>query len=245
MKFKYAVFDIDGVLCEEGKNIMKSSIQALKKLEDKKIKILYASGKHPWYTTGGLRFSGLLRNDTIVIGENGGNVFFPKEKRTHLYSKHMKDIEVIRKNFYEKCPDLIFEDTVLWEEPKSTIFTLFPKNKKVIFPLENFLKEIIKKKNLSLYTLSHKDAVDVIQKGLNKAYALIYLEKNRYMDIKKTVAFGDGINDYEMLKEAGFPVTVSNAHDKIKDLVGKRGGYISGSAYGEGVLDAVKFLLGD
>ncbi len=245
MKFKYAVFDIDGVLCEEGKNVMKSSIQALKKLEDKKIKILYASGKHPWYTTGGLRFSGLLRNDTIVIGENGGNVFFPKEKRTHLYSKYMKDVEIIRGDFYEKCPDLIFENTVLWEEPKSTIFTLYPENAKIISSLESFLKERIEERDLDLYTIPHKDAVDVIQKGLNKAYALIYLEKNRYIDIKKTVAFGDGINDYEMLKEAGFPVTVSNAHEKIKDLVDKREGYISGSAYGEGVLDAVKFLLGE
>jgi HAD superfamily hydrolase (TIGR01484 family) len=245
MEFECAVFDIDGTLCEEGKNVMESSIQALKKLEEKKIKIVYASGKHPWYITGGLRFSGLLRNDTIVIGENGGNIFFPNEKGAHLYSKYIKDIEVIRKDFYKKYPDLIFEDTVLWEEPKSTIFTLFPENKKVIFSLENFLKEIIKKRNLNLYTLSHKDAVDVVQNGLNKAYALIYLEKNNYINIKKTVAFGDGMNDYEILKEVGFPVTVSNADENIKDLVAGRGGYVSEKTYGEGVLDAVKFLLGE
>ncbi|MEA1993511.1 MAG: HAD family hydrolase [Euryarchaeota archaeon] len=245
MKYEYAVFDVDGVMCKEDKNLSPHSIQAIHMLENKGINVFYASGKHPWYTTGGLRFSGLLKESTIVVGENGGHILFPKERRSHLYPDHREDVEHIREAFHTEYPALIYDGSVLWEEPKTTIFTLFPKNANVIPSLEGWLKEMIEKEGLHLYTIPHKDAVDVIPKGLSKAYALRYLEKKNYIKVKKTVAFGDGMNDYEMLKEVEFPVTVSNAHTEIKSLVKKRRGFIAEQSYGKGVLEAVENLIGE
>ena len=246
MKIEYAVFDIDGVLCKEGKNIMKSSIEAIKRLEQKKIKILYASGKHPWYITGGLTFSGLLKNDTIIIGENGGYIFFPREKKEYKCSeKHLEDIEVIKKEFYKEYPNLIFEGEYLWEEPKSTIFTLFVKKTKIVSDLENILKKEIEKMKLDLYTLKHKHSVDIVPNILNKAYALEELEKRSFINIKKTMAFGNDLNDHEMLKLVEFPIAVGNAKKFIKDTVRSRGGIVAKKYYGDGVLDIVNMILGD
>jgi HAD superfamily hydrolase (TIGR01484 family) len=244
MKYKLCVFDIDGVLNPAGKPVQKESIQAIEKLEEHGLKISFASGKHPWYIMGGLVFSGLLREDTVIIGEAGGNVFFHKPKKSILYPKHIKDIKKLRKIFYKQK---IFTHK-FWEEPKEAMFTIFPEQPQTVPSLADGLERIIQKEKLNLYTIRQVDAVDVMQNGLSKTVGLKVLCNHLNISLREMIAFGDGMNDFEMLEHVGYPVAVANAVKKIKKLVEKRkeeevAGYISSMEYGDGVLEAVYHLI--
>lgn len=239
MRYRLCVFDIDGVLNPAGKPVQKESIKALEKLEAHGLKISFASGKHPWYITGGLVFSGLLREDTIVIGETGGHVFFPKQKESILYTKHLQDVKKLKKIVYE---NQVFADE-FWEEPKETLFTTFPKDWDKIPHFEEILKKIIKEESLNLYVIAHVDALDTIQIGLNKRVGLEILCEHMGFSLDEMIGFGDGMNDLEMLDSVGYPVAVANAVDKIKEIVKTRGGYISKAKYGKGVLEAVDYII--
>lgn len=54
------------------------------------------------------------------------------------------------------------------------------------------------------------------------------------------MAFGDGLNDMDMLKEAGFAVAMENGRDEVKEIAD----YITCSNEQEGVAYAIeKFVL--
>jgi HAD superfamily hydrolase (TIGR01484 family) len=237
-KYRLCVFDIDGVLNPAGKPVQKESTQALRKLTTHGLKISYASGKHPWYITGGLIFSGLLGEDTIVIGEAGGHVFFPHSKKSILYTKYLQDIRRLKRTFYEK--NIPYE---FWEEPKETLFSLFPRKWEDIPRFKVIFQEIIRKNKLNLYVVTHVDAIDAMQNGLSKKVGLKVLSQTLDISLDEMIAVGDGRNDLEMLSCVGYPVAVANAEDEIKKLVKNRNGYISKKKYGEGVLEAVNHLI--
>ena len=237
--YRVCVFDIDGVLNEAGKPVQEESIQAIEMLEEHGLKIFFASGKHPWYITGALIFSGLLREDTIVIGESGGHVFFPEKKESVLYTEYLEDVKKLKKIFYERQ---IFQHE-FWEEPKETLFSLFPRESEKIPLFKRVLQEIIQEKNLNLYVIAHVDALDVLQNGLNKTVGLKVLCKYLHISLDEIIAFGDWLNDLEMLSCVGYPVAVANAVDTIKEVVQERGGYISQLEYGKGVFEAVDYLI--
>lgn len=237
--YKLCVFDIDGVLNPAGKPVQKESIQAIEKLEKQGLKISFASGKHPWYITGGLVFSGLLRKDTVVIGESGGHVFFPQSKEFVLYTKYLEDVIKLKETFYEKMAS----QYEFWEEPKETLFTLFLRRTEKIPKLADKLEKIIQNKILNLYIIRQVDAIDVMQMGLSKEVGLNVLCDHLNISLEEMAGFGDGMNDFEMLSCVGYPVAVANAVDEIKNLVEKRGGYTSKSKYGKGVLEAVNHLI--
>ncbi|MGD2249338.1 MAG: HAD family hydrolase [Candidatus Methanofastidiosia archaeon] len=239
MTYKLCVFDIDGVLNKTGKPVQTESMEALEKLEEHGLKISFASGKHPWYITGGLIFSGLLRKDTVVIGESGGYVFFPKEMERVLYTEHLADVKKLKNIFYDEMGS----SYEFWEEPKETLFTLFLKNTKEILVLADKFEKIIQDEDLNLYVIRQVDAIDVMQTGLSKKVGLTVLCDRLGISLEGMIGFGDGLNDLEMLSCVGYPVAVENAVDEIKSVVKERGGYISKVKYGEGVLEAVNYLI--
>ncbi len=239
MTYKLGVFDIDGVLNPAGEPVQKESMKAVEKLEKQHLKISFASGRNPWYITGGLVFSGLLREDTVVIGEAGGHVFFPRQKRSVLYTTYLHDIEKLRELFYDKK---VFADE-FWEEPKKALFSLLPRKWEIIPQLKEVFQKIIQEEGLNLYVIAHVNAIDAMQNGLSKRVGLEVLGNHFDITLREMIAFGDGMNDLEMLSCVGYPVAVGNAEERIKEIVEERGGYISKRTYGKGVLEAVNYLI--
>lgn len=236
--YKVCVFDIDGVLNPAGEPVQRESIHAVEQFEALGLQVSYASGKHPWYITGGLVFSGLLRKDTVIIGEAGGHVFFPREKESLLYTTYLDDIKTLRRIFYEQTFPHAF-----WEEPKETLFSLFPRRREDVPLFAETFEKIISKERLNAYVITHVDAVDVMQKGLSKQVGLDILGERLHVPLEEMIAFGDGMNDFEMLSSVGYPVAVGNAEERIKKVVRRRGGYVSHSLFGEGVVEAAAYIM--
>ena len=246
-QYKLVAFDIDGVLNEHGGNIMDESIEAIGLLKSRGIQVCFASGKHAWYVQGGLVWSGLLDQNTLIVAENGGVIFDPSTRRTITEEKYIRDVVMLR-NIYRNLISrdggfLKFAGITVWEEPKETLFCLFPKNLDDIIKLKNILTEIVELNNLNLKVVQNPDSIDVLQSGISKATGLAYVCDWLGIEMNNIIAFGDNINDLEMLGAVGLPVTVDNAVAPTKDLVKSRSGYIAQEICGRGVLEAVKHLI--
>jgi Cof subfamily protein (haloacid dehalogenase superfamily) len=65
---------------------------------------------------------------------------------------------------------------------------------------------------------SMSNVLDIMAKGVNKGEALLYLAQKFQMDLSQTAVFGDNFNDLSMLKLVGWPITVANAEEAVKQV---------------------------
>lgn len=83
--------------------------------------------------------------------------------------------------------------------------------------------------------LSGAHWVDLMNPGVNKGTALRMLEQAYGLDYRQTMAFGDYLNDYEMIRACSHGYAMANAHPKL--LSAAR--YIAKSNDEDGVVDAI------
>ncbi len=69
--------------------------------------------------------------------------------------------------------------------------------------------------NVSFSTLT---CLEVMAGGVSKGHALEAVAKMLGYSLKECIAFGDGMNDAEMLSMAGKGCIMANAHQRLKDL---------------------------
>lgn len=64
--------------------------------------------------------------------------------------------------------------------------------------------------------VSGKHWMDIMNKNINKGNAVKRLQQELKIDASQTMAFGDYLNDTEMLKNAKYSYAMDNAHAKVK-----------------------------
>ena len=82
--------------------------------------------------------------------------------------------------------------------------------------------------------------VDVMAEGVNKGLAVRELQAAMGIDATQTMAFGDYLNDYEMLQAADWSFAMSNAHPDILDVAN----YTAPPNHENGVIRTVRSVLG-
>lgn len=65
-------------------------------------------------------------------------------------------------------------------------------------------------------TFSWNRAADVIPAGSSKGTAIAKILEHYHLDATQAMAFGDGVNDIEMLQTVGVGVAMGNAHPRLK-----------------------------
>jgi Cof subfamily protein (haloacid dehalogenase superfamily) len=75
--------------------------------------------------------------------------------------------------------------------------------------------------------------------GVTKGAGLDFLAAHMGFTKERTIAFGDGENDVELVEWAGFGVAVENAHDRVKAVAD----WICPSAEAEGVAQTIEAVL--
>lgn len=89
---------------------------------------------------------------------------------------------------------------------------------------------------------SVSDNVEINQIHANKGEALLALAAHLGLKREQTIAFGDGLNDLSMLKEAGIGVAMANACDEAKECAD----WIAPSCDEDGVAAGIyKFCFGE
>ncbi|WP_439257341.1 Cof-type HAD-IIB family hydrolase [Lonepinella sp. BR2271] len=82
-----------------------------------------------------------------------------------------------------------------------------------LLPLEQRLKEKYGDQTAIIY--STPQCLEVMNKNVSKATALSELLKQRDYDLSQCIAFGDGMNDKEMLEEVGKGCIMANADPRL------------------------------
>ncbi|WP_017379510.1 Cof-type HAD-IIB family hydrolase [Paenisporosarcina sp. TG-14] len=84
----------------------------------------------------------------------------------------------------------------------------------------------------------HRVSADILPKGASKANAVKFICQKFNIDIKDTIAFGDGLNDIEMLEAVGYGVVMGNGHEEAL----KRANYVTTHVDDDGLVNAMKYL---
>lgn len=85
---------------------------------------------------------------------------------------------------------------------------------------------------------SDKMGADVIEKEFSKAGGLLQLCEYYGIDRRNTVAFGDSMNDYEILQEAGIGIAMGNADHRLKVVAD----YVTDDIDRDGVWKACRYF---
>jgi len=222
------VLDLDNTLLNSDESISEKSIETLKKCQVLGIKIAFATARS---TQSAARFFKQFRPD-VFIGY-GGALILEKEKiiyrfdisaeiSTQIIKECLASSEICVKAINENIaftnnlkyladsPHYQFADSLSEYSQSFLKISLESTQHELIeklatkYPMLNTLRYT----GEDLYQFTNRDAV--------KWNALAVVAKHYNIDVNKFIAFGDDVNDLEMLEKCGIGVAVSNAIDAIK-----------------------------
>ena len=208
---KLIVFDLDNTLAPVGKGILQKTIEALRILEKRGIKIAICSGKPTFYTCGVMRQVELA--DPILIGENGAVIQFgvdlpPRKYEVQTFSKEAKEtIRFLRGKIEEYLPHV-------WFQPNEVGLTPFLTQKEEFDVINKILEEYKEQIN-DVIVYEQFDCFDITPNGITKKSGIEKLAKMLNVLPEEMIAVGDGINDYPMFEFAGTALGI-NVKDESK-----------------------------
>lgn len=243
MNTKIAFFDIDGTLVNVPHGLMhptKKTIQALTKFKEAghKIVIATARGEVP-QSVKDIDFDGYICNDghyilfdnEVIIDDimktpqiqNQINVY-QKYNGRYMFSGHGKQwcpflddkLVIKHREMFQgttKRPTDVIEEINVDDIQAISCCVLFYTAEQLwnaYHELENDLTMIPYDQGLI--------RMDVYNKGFTKGTACQFLYQKLGIDYQDTYAFGDGVNDVEMLKLVKHSVAMGNAVDKLKEV---------------------------
>lgn len=84
----------------------------------------------------------------------------------------------------------------------------------------------------------HKNGIDILDATGSKARGIAQALNKLGLDFEDAMAFGDGVNDIEMLQTVGFGVAMGNAHPDVKAAAD----YVCPAAWEDGIYQGLQHL---
>ena len=260
-KIKVAFFDVDGTVVDNNKGphkhseielVPKSTIEAIQKLKANGVTPFIATGRAPFMIESLLEGLGIdsyiCMNGQYAVTK--GEVIFENRFSEELLSR----IEAVAKE--RELP-------LLWMPVSQYI--LSGDNKQYVTDAlvnmnlpEAIIKDEMSVSELPIYQMvvgmkvehDHafseiKDvrelrwqptAIDLIPTGSSKASTITHILEKLNLKPENAIAFGDGLNDMEMLEVVGIGVAMGNAHEKTKSYAD----FVSRSVSEDGIEYALK-----
>ena len=240
LKSHLIAVDIDGTIIDNNLNIDYESIEILKELSKNNIVVL-ATGR-PWRSSK--QYYDLLELNSPIINYNGAYVHHPKDKNfkermvtinKNIFLKLLddnKDIIInafceIRDDLYLlKLDDLVkpfldldganlilgdFNKTLAHNSNGAIIFTKGDKYK----VLEEYIKDYSNEILIRPWEFKTTYIVELYNTHISKAKAILEICKYYSIDPNNTIAFGDGINDLDMLSCVKYGVAMEGGNSDI------------------------------
>ena len=254
MNKKIAFFDIDGTLLNHDKELPVETIQVIKELQQAGVYCAIATGRAPFM------FKDIRETLNIdsYVSFNGQYVVFEGRPvyKNPLSIDHLKILfaEAQKNNHpmvfmnHEEMKASHSEQHYINESLGSLHFT-YPEidstfyNKTDLYQSLLFCEgeEIEKYRKLNLdfdYIRWHQFSCDVLPKGGSKAEGIKQMIESAGVALEDTYAFGDGLNDIEMIREAGTGVAMGNAVPETKAV----SDYVTSDVNEGGLVKAIKEL---
>lgn len=259
---KLIVSDIDGTLVPEGTNDINPEIFSLiRRLKSQGIYFVVASGRHKYSIEN---LFAPIKEDIFYITSNGAYVgTYNKKLAVSDISKEtakalIKDFETdIGQPYlvetcvtaYTPCPDPSFTklltDNYGYEMNHCNSIDDISEDiiKLCLYQPGNALdidEAWLKKWNkVCKAVISGTHWIDYMAQNTNKGTALARLQETLGITIHETLAFGDQINDIEMLKQAYFSYAVGNANPTVKNAAR----FICDTCENNGVITTISSFL--
>ncbi|MCK5824698.1 MAG: HAD family hydrolase [Ichthyobacteriaceae bacterium] len=241
MKYKMIICDLDGTLLDSKHEIAEETYLQIKRVTEIGIKFILATGRHYVDVKGVAKE---LNLDTCVVGSNGTRVYNGKGE---LLFKHNLNADVVKEVLKFKFPDdvhlniyqgkewLVFKSNqelldfhkhsgFKYRMLKSidevdvndvSKFYIYSHNKTALQKLEKELQEYLNNKADVFFSLH--SVVEIMPKNISKGLVLKELAKKLNIELNEVIAFGDGLNDKEMLEYAGKGLIMENADVNLID----------------------------
>lgn len=238
---KLIIADMDGTLLNSKKELSKDLFNIIEILNKKDIKFAVASGRQ--YYNLQYIFEGIDKN-IAFISENG-SIIFDNQECIYVNELNKESIEepvnTIR-NVKNAFPVLCGVKSAYVEDNNSEFLknsNMYYRSLEVVPNILDVLKKdkickiatydsigaetnsypILKKYNdRFLVSLSGENWVDINNNDINKGEAVKILQKQYNIKYDECMAFGDYLNDYEMMKMCKYSYAMSNAHPKLKEI---------------------------
>ncbi|WP_018662969.1 Cof-type HAD-IIB family hydrolase [Heyndrickxia acidiproducens] len=237
---KIVFFDIDGTLLDHRKNIPDSTKKAVQELKNNGIYVAIATGRAP-FMIGGIRkelgidsfvsFNGsyvVFENHTIyknplllqkekelasLAASNAAPMVFMNDKTMKANVEHHEYIKESLATMNFAHPDY---DPRFFLHNETYQGLLFCEEKDQDMYVERFPE--------FRFVRWHPYSMDVVPKGGSKAEGIKQLLDKLGFKMEDAYAFGDGLNDIEMIQAVGTGIAMGNAVEALKghaDLVTK------------------------
>ncbi|MCP3030658.1 Cof-type HAD-IIB family hydrolase [Halobacillus sp. A1] len=248
---KIAFFDIDGTLLNHDKELPVSTIQAVKDLQNNGVFCAIATGRAPFMYE---QIRETLGIDSYV-SFNGQYVVFEGEPiyKNPLSYEHLEELhQDAHKNNHpmvfmnEKGMRATTEEDHFIKESLSSLHFQYPAvdhkfyhqteiYQSLLFCEGNEIDYYRDRHQKFDYIRWHELSCDVLPSGGSKAEGIKQMIRAANLDLKDTYAFGDGLNDIEMLSEVGTGVAMGNAVDAAKQV----SDYVTGDVAEDGLAKAI------
>lgn len=234
---KLIASDMDGTLLNSSKKIDLEFFNLLKKMKEKGIIMVFASGRNLQSLRSLVPVE--YYNDILFISDNGSQITY-KDETIFIQTLSIDDLKSITSCIEDikniRCvvstPNKIYTNSFknlliakirgynqkyirnfnkIGDNPiKFTIFSKECTQEELLIALN----PISEKFNI---TPSGKGTIDVICKDVNKGMAINIIQSKFNVLKSETMVFGDYLNDMEMMECAYYSYAMENAHSKLKD----------------------------
>ena len=211
---KWIISDMDGTLLVEPNKLPDDFDEIMDLLKQHNIMFSPASGRQ--YQALVSQFP-KYKDDLLFISENGTYVC---QHDKEIFSATLPDTAVQK----------IIDETA--KLPKVEIVLSGKKGGYIISQNKEFHDEL-------QVVLSSDIWVDIIPLGINKGVAIQKLQKKLNIKPEECVAFGDYLNDYEMMQSVYYSYAMENAIPELKKVAR----YIAPPNYKNGVVKTIRQLL--
>ncbi|OQY43006.1 MAG: hypothetical protein B6227_00380 [Fusobacteriia bacterium 4572_74] len=237
---KAVMLDLDGTLLDNLHKISDTNKEILKKLEDKGIKIFLATGRsyesmRSYHEELNLTTPAICYNGAKIIHHNGSEKEYPvKEKSLKILIEIAREYKT-HLNIYQHeiwySENITNKETEIYKdisglEPVKKDFDrldeMFSTKVLYIGEHENLLKiekDIKDRLGDGIHTTFSKPFfLEILDRNVNKGTAMKNIMEEENISLSQVIAFGDGLNDKEMLETAGVGVAMDGAFEELKQV---------------------------
>ncbi len=235
--FRLAAFDLDGTLFGADAQITGATVSVLRRVAAQGIHLVAATGRS--HTTAGPRLAHTQAVEWAVCSNGATLYHVPSDTVIEHRTMNNHDVEPLVASIRGTLPEAVFgweaTGTYQWTEGFNILMNGYLAQREVVpddhplptevvkffiahptivrYELLSTLKPIVPQ-HLTLSTAG-TTFLEATGAGVNKATGLARLCERVEVDADQVVAFGDNMNDLEMLSWAGRGYAMANAHHEV------------------------------
>ena len=238
MRFRLIVTDLDGTLVAHRHEISPRNLAALESWVAKGAHVCVATGRHP---ASALKITSRFDFPYTMIAMNGAVIIEqPSGRVTHRAFLQPGETKTVLNVLDELVPDSRWDvltldawyasslDDQLKQYVHNLTLELYPLPETRAIEAAKIMTQLPSAKSRELLTavrellpqmhvvLSTPTLLEIMAPGVSKGTAVRTVAEGLGISREETIAFGDQLNDIDMLETAGYGVAMANAVDDVK-----------------------------